>query len=132
MDEIETRLKETADRCIKAYEGWSGAKKDAPLREEMLEAVHELRKVASRLEIVLAASEREDLAQRPIPIPPHRSSRPRSGGGELPGFITEGGEEASEGGSRAGGGFQQRRRPMRPRPPMPEGNGPVGGEGAGD
>ncbi len=87
MDEIETRLKEAADDCIKAYESWSGQKKNQEARERLQEATHELRKVAARLEIEIAVSERDDMAQRPIPIPPHRSSTRRPGGGGLPDFI---------------------------------------------
>jgi len=46
-------------------------------RESLLEAVHELRKVAARMEIEIAVSERDQMTQKPIPIPPHRSSRKR-------------------------------------------------------
>lgn len=75
MDEIEVRLKECADACIKSYEAWCKEKKDSSSREALLESVHELRKVASRLEIEIAISERENMADKPLPIPPHRASR---------------------------------------------------------
>ncbi len=93
MDDIETRLRETSENCLKAYAVWSKAKRDPAARETMAEALHELRKVAARLEIELGASEREEMAQRPIPVPPHRSSRPRSHDDGLPQFITGGYDE---------------------------------------
>ena len=134
MDEIETRLKEAAEDCIKAYENWSTQKKNQEARERLQEATHELRKVGARLEIEIAVSERDDMAQRPIPIPPHRSSNRRPGNG-LPDFIKDGnsiGDDEGGGniselsgnndrpqqstrsprqGGGASGGFQ--RRPMR-------------------
>jgi len=79
MDEIKTRLQETSENCFKAFEAWSGDKKDSSLRETLQEAVHELRKVASRLEIEMAVSERGNGAQKPMPIPSHRDSK-RPGG----------------------------------------------------
>ena len=93
MDDIETRLRETSENCLKAYAVWGKAKRDPAARETMAEAVHELRKVAARLEIELGASERDEMAQRPIPVPPHRSSRPRSHDDGLPQFITGGYDE---------------------------------------
>lgn len=75
MDEIEQRLRSTSDACIGSYDTWRKNPKDSDARENLLEAVHELRKVAARLEIELAVSERDEMAARPIPIPPHRSSR---------------------------------------------------------
>lgn len=80
MDEIEKRLREGADNCIKFYEAWRANEKDSKGREALLEAVHELRKVAARMEIEMAISERNEMAARPIPIPPHRASRKRHGG----------------------------------------------------
>ncbi|MAE50474.1 MAG: hypothetical protein CMH27_01550 [Micavibrio sp.] len=81
--DIQERLKTTSEACLKCYEAWAGNDKDAKARESLQEAIHELRKVASRLEIELAMSERDQMAQKPIPIPPHRDSRGaknRSGG----------------------------------------------------
>ncbi len=135
MDEIDKRLRETVDNCIKAYENWAKARKNVEARELLQEAVHELRKVSARLEIELASSERDEMTQRQIPIPSHRSSRPRpgqGGGSGLPDFITEGSDDDSIGNSvegsesgqnhaprqqRSGGGQgrMQQRRPMRPR-----------------
>ncbi len=104
MDEIEERLKKTADTCIKTYDAWVSKKEDIALRETLQEAVHELRKVAARLEIEIAVSERKETTQKPMPIPSHRSSQKRpqkrggrpqeksgngnDGGNELPSFIS--------------------------------------------
>ncbi len=83
MDEIEQRLRESTDACIKSYESWRAKEKDGNAREALMEAVHELRKVASRLEIEMAVSERNEMAGKPLPIPPHRSSRrPRGEGND--------------------------------------------------
>lgn len=92
MEETQQRLKDAAEACIKAYEIWGGSKKNAEAREQLQEAVHELRKVAARLEIEMASSERDEMTQRPIAVPPHRASRPRNAeiGNELPDFITDG------------------------------------------
>lgn len=73
--EIKERLKTTSEACLKCYEAWDGNDKDIKAREALQDAIHELRKVASRLEIELAISERDQMAQKPIPIPPHRDSR---------------------------------------------------------
>jgi hypothetical protein len=78
MDEIEKRLKETSEICFNCYEAWRKDAKDTAAREALLEAIHEIRKVASRLEIELAISERDEMKQRPIPIPPHRDARRRA------------------------------------------------------
>ncbi len=78
MDEIGQRLKETSDNCIKCFEAWSKDKKNADVSEALQESVHELRRVASRLEIELAVSERDESVQKPIPIPPHRDANRRA------------------------------------------------------
>ena len=79
MDEIEQRLRETSEACIKNYETWSKDQKNADAREALQDAVHELRRVASRVEIEIAVSERSQMSDRPLPIPPHRSSNRRGG-----------------------------------------------------
>ena len=98
MEETQQRLKDAAAACIKAYEIWGASKKNAEAREQLQEAVHELRKVAARLEIEMASSERDEMTQRPLSVPPHRASRPRNAeiGNELPDFITEGRQESEE------------------------------------
>lgn len=75
MDDIQKRLKETSETCIASFEKWNANKKDRAAAEGLQEAIHELRKVSSRLEIELAISERDEMALKPIPIPPHRASR---------------------------------------------------------
>jgi hypothetical protein len=117
MDEVEQRLREASDNCIKAYETWGKSRKNLEAREALQEAVHELRKVAARLEIEVAVSERDEMAQRPIPIPPHRSSRRRPGeGNDLPDFILDRGPSMDEGNPGNEGD-----------PPQPGSNGPSGG-----
>jgi hypothetical protein len=81
MDEIEQRLRDATDNTIKFYQGWRTQQKDGKAREDLMEAVHELRKVAARLEIEIAISERNEMAAKPIPIPPHRAARKRPGEG---------------------------------------------------
>lgn len=79
MDDIEQRLRETTDACIKSFENWVKKNKDTESREGLMETVHELRKVVSRVEIEVALSERERLGSRPLPIPPHRSQMRKRG-----------------------------------------------------
>lgn len=84
MDNIDERLRQASDRCIKAYENWKTKETEPSKREELREAIHELRKVSSRLEIDMAVSEREEMAQKPIPIPAHRAARGKSRGDDQP------------------------------------------------
>jgi hypothetical protein len=81
-DNVQKRLKDATENCLKCHENWNKDKKDAGAREKIIEAVHELRKVAARLEIEIAVSERDQMASKPIPIPSHRASKPnqRRGG----------------------------------------------------
>ncbi len=72
-DDIATRLQETSKNCLTAYSAWDGKKKDKKAQEDLHVAIHELRKVSSRLEIELAISEREQSTAKPLPIPSHRS-----------------------------------------------------------
>ncbi|MBL4804843.1 MAG: hypothetical protein JKY71_08255 [Alphaproteobacteria bacterium] len=87
-DEIKERLQDCCGTCTTAYESWRKDEKSIDARENLQEAIHEIRKVASRLEIELAVSERDQMAQKPIPIPPHRNAKARSkdnnGGGKKP------------------------------------------------
>lgn len=80
MDEIKQRLIQSSDSCVKAFEKWAADQKSGAARETLQDAIHELRKVASRLEIELAISERDQNAAKPIPIPPHRAARGGKGG----------------------------------------------------
>lgn len=73
MDEIKQRLEETGAACVTTYAAWRGDEKSSDTRADLLEAIHELRKVASRLEIELAISERNNTTSKPIPVPSHRA-----------------------------------------------------------
>lgn len=79
QQDVQQRLKEATEHCLSCYAAWTKDKKDAKSREKIMEAVHELRKVAARLEIELAVSERDQMSSNPIPIPPHRSAQYRGG-----------------------------------------------------
>lgn len=71
---IQTRLKEASQNCLDAFVGWENKKQDSKAQEALHAAIHELRKVSSRLEIELAMSERDQLSSKPLPIPAHRSN----------------------------------------------------------
>lgn len=81
MDEITQRLKEASEATITAFEAWRAKPNDATLRENLQEAVHEMRKISARLEIELAVSDRKTQGADPIPIPSHRASRRQGPGG---------------------------------------------------
>lgn len=74
MEDVKKRLQETSQNCLQAYDVWCEKKTSQTARESMLAAIHELRKVASRLEIDLAVSERNDMGSKPLPIPAHRAA----------------------------------------------------------
>lgn len=112
MDEIQKRLQETAETCIKTYEDWRTRKTDTKAQESLHTAIHELRKVASRLEIELAVRERQDITSKPIPIPSHRSSTKESqpdSDDDQPDFRGP----SSQGGHQDGQGQRRRRPPPR-------------------
>ena len=115
MDEICERLKTASDSCVKAYESWSKDKKDGDSREKLQETIHELRKVASRLEIDLAISERDEMAQKPIPIPAHRSQNKAAQGSENEGSgnILDGNTNPPKPHSRPPAKIQRRRTPRK-------------------
>jgi hypothetical protein len=71
---IQERLKETSQNCLEAFINWESKKKELKAQEELHVAIHELRKVSSRLEIELAMSERAQVTSKPLPIPAHRSN----------------------------------------------------------
>ena len=79
MEDIQARLKDSVEACLKSYEEWSSKEGSAELRENLQESIHELRKVASRLEIEIAISERKKVTSKPLPIPPHRSQSKHKG-----------------------------------------------------
>jgi len=108
MSEIKDRLKETVEACLKNYEAWEAKKKDSGARENLQEAIHEIRKVASRLEIEIAISERDNMSDKPLPIPPHRSSSKAKSAVEsiLP---DEGNTEGNSGNGKKDGGSRRPR-----------------------
>lgn len=79
MNEIQQRLQDTSQICLEAYGAWQSKKNDVKAQEDLHSAIHELRKVSSRLEIELAISERDEFTSKPLPIPPHRSSKVNKG-----------------------------------------------------
>lgn len=117
MSEIKERLKETADACLKSYEAWDSDKKKSESRENLQEAIHELRKVASRLEIEIAVSERDAMSDKPLPIPPHRSSSKAKGAVEsiLPDNGNTVGNNNSKGKKEGGARRSRSRRPAQKR-----------------
>lgn len=143
MDEIEKRLRESTDACIKGFEEWLKQSKSLESREQLMEAMHEVRKVVSRLEIEIAISERDRLGSRPIPIPPHRSQRKRAEGSEEGDFNGNEGFDADEAAGSFQGNNEQNHQPRRQqhqggrgRRPMHNrdrgGNGGGGGNGNSD
>jgi hypothetical protein len=118
-DDIEQRLKETTQACKDAYQHWGADKYDASKREELQEAVHELRKVASRLEIEMAVAERDEKNKQPIPHPSHRAARgkgaeelgPQEADGNNGGDQQSGKSgQGKAGGNRSAGGQRRQRR----------------------
>lgn len=104
MENIKQRLKDTADHCYKCYDAWEDDKKDLKKGEALSDAVHELRKVASRLEIELAVSERDQMKQKPIPIPPHRDAQKKGRQNQGSGSNDKNkGQRKSGGGRKASG-----------------------------
>ena len=102
MSDVQKRLQESTDTCLKSYESWNSNKKDSAIREQLLDSIHELRKTTSRLEIEIAMSDRGTNADNPIPIPPHRSSSKDKGAVEsiLPEDTDTGNRKESNGGAR--------------------------------
>lgn len=70
---IDRRLQETAAMCLSSLEKWKANLKDEDARETLMEAVHELRKVCSRLEIDIAMNDRQNTNAKRIPVPEHKS-----------------------------------------------------------
>ncbi len=106
-EDIKERLQTTSAECLKCYEAWDGNDKDIKARGALQDAIHELRKVASRLEITLAISERDQLTQKPLPIPPHRDALKRGGSHVRDDFEDDGQQQHQT---------QVERKPQRRRP----------------
>ena len=128
MEEIEKRLRESTDACIKSFENWVKENKSLEARESLMEVMHEVRKVISRVEIEIAISERDRLGSRPIPIPPHRSSRKREGGEEGD-FAGDDDFNVAADGPQPSQNDQPRRQPHHGRNRRPMGGGQGGGGG---
>ena len=109
MEDIKQRLKETSANCLKSYETWEG-KKGSDSREALQESIHDLRKVASRLEIMIAISERESMSEKPLPVPTHRSNSKNKGAVES--ILPDNGntEDKPSGDKKSNGGRRQRTR----------------------
>jgi|GEM_PF-2356125 len=73
MKELKQRLQDASSACVEAYESWYNDMKDDATRQKLLDMVHELRKVSSRLEIEIALNDRKNINAKPIPIPEHKS-----------------------------------------------------------
>lgn len=118
MEDIAKRLRDATDSCLVSYGLWSDDRKNSGVREKLMEAVHELRKVAARLEIDMAVSERDEMASKPLPIPPHRSSskRPqeRHEDDDNSGNRAPGGNGGNGGGMASNNLSRSMRRPRRP------------------
>jgi hypothetical protein len=110
MDEIEKRLRETSEACVNFYQEWRANEHNGDTRERLQESIHELRKVVSRLEIEMAVSEREEMAQKPIPIPPHRAKRERGNNNKSQSGESFPDETMPEKGQRPGSVRRSRRR----------------------
>lgn len=67
------RLQEAAAKCLSTLDAWNKDLSNNDAREALLETVHELRKVTSRLEIDIAMNDRKALNAKPIPVPEHKS-----------------------------------------------------------
>lgn len=119
MEDVEQRLKEATDNCLASHAEWTNNRKDSKARERLMEAVHELRKVAARLEIEIAISERDEMASKPIPIPPHRSKQRKS----QEDFADDSSGIGNSGGGNGGGGGGSPQ-PSRGRRPRRTGTGP--------
>ncbi|MFP4097561.1 MAG: hypothetical protein ACLFP8_01570 [Alphaproteobacteria bacterium] len=93
--DIQVRLKETSQNCLDAYLAWKDKKLDSKAQEQLHGAIHELRKVSSRLEIELAMSERDQLSSKPLPIPSHRSNM-KAAEGNLMDDLENNGKESKK------------------------------------
>jgi len=110
MSDVKQRLQETTMSCLEAYDKWSDDQQDSSNRESLQEAVHELRKVAARLEIDIALSDRDGGRNKSIPIPKHRSASKKQQSAQDSAPIAEEENTPAEGDSRV------QRRPRKRRP----------------
>ncbi|MEM6781208.1 MAG: hypothetical protein AAF569_05045 [Pseudomonadota bacterium] len=110
MDEVAKRLKDTSETCIGAYDAWRKSEKDASAREALQEAVHELRKVASRIEIEMAVSERDNSSAGRVAIPEHKSRNKKPQGAS----NDANGNQGNDDGEAPRANIQRRSRNRRP------------------
>lgn len=113
MDDTLGRLRATSDECVKAYDTWASDKNNEGKREELQEAIHELRKVASRMEIDVAVSERQGQSHKQIPVPAHRSTRGNKGDGNTNILEDRGGDDNAGGGVKVEKAKTRRRAPKK-------------------
>ena len=118
MDDIKARLQECSEACFKNYEAWD-ASKETQTRENLQEAIHDLRKVASRLEIEITLSERAKVTGKPIPIPSHRSNSKSKGPVES--ILPDEGNTKGSHSDKKEGGARRSQRPRRPNPKRNDG-----------
>ena len=134
---IEERLKNNTSELFEALEAWRDAKLDDEARQRLRDTIHELHRIAARLEIDMAVAERDEQAKKPIPIPGHRAkrddkkrggvARPQAQGGEQEEDQPDTGGEEGESGGKGGSG--RARRPARSRRTPYKSSGGNGGEG---
>lgn len=79
--DVKTRLQNTSEACIKAYDAWAKDKKNKDAHQTLQDAVHELRKVSSRIEIEMVSSEGSAGGKKPMPIPQNRNAAKSQGQG---------------------------------------------------
>ena len=72
-EETAMRLQETAAKCLSSLNAWNKDLNNRDAREALLDSVHELRKVTSRLEIDIALNDRKATNAKPMPVPEHKS-----------------------------------------------------------
>lgn len=114
MEEIEQRLKESTEAFIKNFENWVKQGKNLESREILMEAMHEVRKVVSRVEIEIAISERDRLGSRPLPIPSHRSQRrSNSESGDSDDVNFNSADDSDDGVEDLSGGLHEQKPPRR-------------------
>ncbi|MBX2835011.1 MAG: hypothetical protein KTR28_08585 [Micavibrio sp.] len=111
-EEIKERLQTCSQNCLEAYQNWEANKKDSGAKAALQEAIHELRKVSSRVEIELAISDRDESSKKQIPIPAHRDARSRThdDGDDNAGNSSDSnqGRGGPKGGQNRGGGSRRR------------------------
>ncbi len=81
--DIEQRLRETSEHCFNCYQKWLDNKKDGALRSALEDAVHELRKTASRIEIELAVGDSSG-SRNTMKPPANRHAKKKSGEKQKP------------------------------------------------